>query len=147
MTGSGDSWAVIDASFAIRTVLFHPSQQVFQDAMARLVASGTRLVAPVLWIYETTSAITKAVRLGHLEAADGLRTMELLAGLEVELIPPDGIQNKKAFEWTLKLQRAAAYDSYYLALAETLGCDLWTADRKLANAVGQPWVLLVGAME
>ena len=27
-----------------------------------------------------------------------------------------------------------AYDSYYLALAESLKCDLWTADKKLYQA-------------
>jgi predicted nucleic acid-binding protein len=25
----------------------------------------------------------------------------------------------------------AAYDGYYVALAENLGCDLWTADERL----------------
>ncbi len=38
-------------------------------------------------------------------------------------------------------ERAAAYDSFYLAAAETLGCELWTADRRLVNDRGnQPWV-------
>jgi predicted nucleic acid-binding protein len=35
----------------------------------------------------------------------------------------------------------AIYDSYYLALAEQRGCDLWTADTKFFNAVkGHPRV-------
>jgi hypothetical protein len=34
----------------------------------------------------------------------------------------------------------AAYDSFYLGLAERLGCELWTADRRLRNAVDLPWV-------
>ncbi|MFQ5613908.1 MAG: type II toxin-antitoxin system VapC family toxin [Anaerolineae bacterium] len=38
------------------------------------------------------------------------------------------------------MKRAAAYDSYYLALAETLGCELWTADRRLHNIVDLPWL-------
>ena len=32
-----------------------------------------------------------------------------------------------------------------LALAEALGCDLWTADRRLARAVDVGWVRVVGA--
>ena len=45
-----------------------------------------------------------------------------------------------AYDWTLRLRRAAAYDSFYLALAETLGVDLWTTDRRLRTAVDLPWV-------
>ena len=30
----------------------------------------------------------------------------------------------------------------YLALTESLGCELWTADRRLCNAVDLPWVRL-----
>ncbi len=32
----------------------------------------------------------------------------------------------------------------YLAVAATLGCDLWTGDRRLVNAVNAPWVRWVG---
>jgi len=33
----------------------------------------------------------------------------------------------------------AAYDAHYLALAEWLGGEFWTADRRLAQAVGYTW--------
>jgi len=38
--------------------------------------------------------------------------------------------------------RPTAYDAHYLALAEMLGCEFWTADRRLYNAVKEelPWV-------
>jgi hypothetical protein len=35
-------------------------------------------------------------------------------------------RDARAFAWTLRLDRAAAYGSFYLALAEELVCDLWT---------------------
>jgi hypothetical protein len=41
------------------------------------------------------------------------------------------------------LDRAAAYDSFYLALTESLGRELWTADRHLCSAVALPWVRCV----
>jgi predicted nucleic acid-binding protein len=45
-----------------------------------------------------------------------------------------------------KFDRPAAYDSHYLALAEMLGCELWTGDRRLYNAVKDelPWVKWLG---
>ena len=35
-----------------------------------------------------------------------------------------------------QLQQGAVYDAHYLALAESLGCDLWTADARFSRAAG-----------
>jgi len=35
--------------------------------------------------------------------------------------------------WELRAN-VTAYDAAYIALAEILNCELWTADQKLANA-------------
>jgi len=39
----------------------------------------------------------------------------------------------------------ASYDAYYLALAEQLGAEFWTADRRLSRAVQShlDWVHLI----
>ena len=92
-------------------------------------------VAPVLWIYETTSAIAKAVHFDQLNENQGRQGLEQLDALGVKLFIPDIDQNRIAFDWTLRLKRASAYDSFYLALALALECDLWTADSKLFNAL------------
>ena len=46
--------------------------------------------------------------------------------------------------WELAQQydRPTAYDASYLALAESAGCELWTADGRLVKAVGEtlPWL-------
>ena len=45
-----------------------------------------------------------------------------------------------------RFNRPQAYDSHYLALAEMLGLELWTADERLYNAVKDalPWVKWLG---
>lgn len=83
------------------------------------------------------------VHFGHLSATTGRDSLHLAYQLGIELIPPNEEQALKALAWTDRLKRVAAYDSFYLALAETLDCELWTIDKKLANAVAQPWVRLV----
>jgi predicted nucleic acid-binding protein len=35
----------------------------------------------------------------------------------------------------VKLNRAAAYDCFYLAIAEALGADFWTADQRLYRSL------------
>ncbi len=95
-------------------------------------------------IYELTSALSKGVPFGALTEGKAEHALQLLRDLGVQLVPPDRAQVDRAFIWTRRLNRAAAYDSFYLALAEELGSDLWTADRRLVNAVDLPWVRLAG---
>ncbi len=135
---------VVDASFAFRLLLPNPQQDALQSLVEGWLLEGYQLVAPTLWLYELTSALCKIVRSGELEPEEGERALALIQGLGVELIPPDDEQAHSAFEWTIRLDRAAAYDSFYLALAERLGCMLWTADRRLCNAVDLPWVRCAG---
>jgi len=43
-----------------------------------------------------------------------------------------------------QVKRNISIDSFYLALAEKLNCELWTADLRLVDAISQPWVRLAG---
>ena len=136
---------VVDASLVFRLLLPGSHQAEVQSLVARWLADGYEMHAPSLWAYELTSALCKTVHFGQVTAEEGARTLALALRLGVRLVVPDDGLVRRAFAWTLRLERAAAYDSFYLALAEELGCDLWTADRRLARAVGLPWVRAAGA--
>jgi predicted nucleic acid-binding protein len=124
---------VIDASVALKAVLPNP----LQARCLGLVQTFAEMqpIAPALWAYETTSAIAKAVHFREITEKEARLVLEKLDGLGVRLFVADGEQNEAAFEWTLKLKRASAYDSYYLALAQALECAFWTADRRLFNSL------------
>ncbi|MCB0135046.1 MAG: type II toxin-antitoxin system VapC family toxin, partial [Caldilineaceae bacterium] len=79
--------------------------------------------------------------------ASAWQALELSSEIAIALISPDDELVRQAYAWTLRLKRAAAYDSFYLALAQRLGCELWTVDHKLFKAVGAPWVRYVGSAE
>jgi predicted nucleic acid-binding protein len=131
---------VVDASFTFRLVLPGPQQDPFRSFVAGWLRDGHMLCAPTLWIYEMTSALCKAVHFGELTPEEGKRTLVLAQTMAIQLIPPDDDQVGLALDWTIRLNRAAAYDSFYLALAETLQCEMWTADQRLQNAADQSWV-------
>jgi predicted nucleic acid-binding protein len=131
---------VVDASLTFRLVLPGPQQDPFSSLLAGWLRDGHVLYAPTLWLYEMTSALCKTVHFGELTPEEGQRALVLAQKLGIQLIPPDDDQADLAFNWTIQLNRAAAYDSFYLALAETLQCEMWTADQRLHNAAGQPWV-------
>jgi predicted nucleic acid-binding protein len=129
-----DGTVIIDASVAIKAILPNPLQGHCR-ALVQTFAE-VQPVAPALWAYETVSAISKAVHFEQLTEDEGRQTLEKVAMLGIQLFVPDIEQNRIAFDWTLRLKRASAYDSFYLALAQALECDFWTADKRLYNALG-----------
>jgi predicted nucleic acid-binding protein len=126
-------------------ILPGPQRDAFRSQMDRWQEGGYALCAPALWVYEMTSALSKAAFFGQLGAEDAEEALSVLDDLPIQLVHPDAQQCRDAFTWTRRLNRAAAYDSFYLALAESLGCELWTADQRLCHAIDRPWVRLAGA--
>jgi predicted nucleic acid-binding protein len=133
---------VVDASLAIRLILPDPRRSTLRALLERWLHEGNELFAPDLWLYEMTTALCKAAFFGFVTAEEADSSLALVSELAIQLVAPDAELARSAFAWTSRLRRAAAYDSFYLALAESLDCELWTADRRLHNAVGLPWVQL-----
>lgn len=131
---------VVDASFMIKLILPNSEQMRCRELMAEWVQPGVNLYAPTLWLYEMTSALTKAIHFDILTEAEGRQALALAQALDLQLIHPDNTLVELAYDWTRRLNRAAAYDSFYLALSESLSAEFWTADKRLANAVSVPWV-------
>ncbi len=55
--------------------------------------------------------------------------------------------HERAIDLAVELNQRLAYDCHYLALAETLDCDFWTADRPFyqASQESYPRVRWIGA--
>ncbi len=131
---------VIDAGLAFRMIVPNPAQTELRGLLADWRKRASVLLAPTLWLYEMTSSITKAVHFKVITQDEGRQALVLANRLEVRLVPPDAALALAAYDWTRRLNRAAAYDSFYLALAESLACELWTADARLQAAAGLSWV-------
>jgi predicted nucleic acid-binding protein len=137
------SYVVLDAGFVFKSLIPNPQRTQILQMLLQWKQERRVFCAPSLWLYELTSILTKMTHFDELTEQDAQDSLAAGLDLGVELIVPDAEQTKKAFLWTRRLKRVAAYDSFYLALAESLGCDLWTVDKKLVNAAGQTWVKLV----
>ena len=135
---------VVDASFTLKLILPGLQQERSRQLVRRWEEARYTLCAPTLWLYEITSALGKAVHFNMLASEEGRKALQLAQQLDLRLIQPDDNQTQLAFDWTLRLNRAAADDSFYLSLAETLAAEFWTADKRLYNAVNTPWVHYVG---
>lgn len=134
--------ACIDASFAIAMVITDPASAAAHAKWEELIATSEELYAPPLFFAETTSVLRLRVHIGNVPMVEGERAFARLLDLRVRQWDPPDLQ-RRAWALAARYARPRAYDAQYLAVAEQLGCHLWTADRRLANAVREPWVRLL----
>jgi predicted nucleic acid-binding protein len=124
---------VFDASVAIPLLLVEVFSPQARALLHEAELSGDTVVAPKLLEYEISNALCKAVRRGLINANDAMLRLELFDALPITLLA--GSVHHRALEIALRYNLPAAYDAHYLALAERLGCDFWTADERLVNAL------------
>lgn len=90
------------------------------------------VAAPDLVDVETVSVLRKRWLAGTVTYERFAAAVGDLAQLDLERYPALRFM-RRAFEFRANV---TAYDSAYVALAEELGCDLLTADQRLAGAAG-----------
>ena len=127
------SEVVIDASLAIKWVV---KEVHSTEAMALLRTWEQRQVSRVVpsWFAcEVANGLYKRVLRSGLLLG---RAQANLEGILNEVVVRDfePALSKRALELALRFKRPASYDAHYLALAEHLGREFWTADAKLWNA-------------
>lgn len=125
------SYLVIDANVAVRSIL--SAADNLDSFWEKVDQENATPCAPRLWLSETASAIRSLVfqkAISADEAEDVLRTIH---GLRVEIINEDEELSLRALELAGKLGQSKAYDAFYLALAEKLAAEFWTADKRLFN--------------
>jgi len=112
--------------------------------------AGTELHAPLLLEYEVASVMRKAVVAGWMSTGEAAEAMRDMLALNIRRLPPTSELHKIALQWAERLGQSKAYDAHYLALAEQLKAELWTADRRLVNGArqaGAAWVHWIGENE
>jgi predicted nucleic acid-binding protein len=139
------SWTCLDAGIVVR-LFTEPTNQEIQSLWRRWLSGDRHLTAPTLIRYEISNALFRTLRRDGLDALAIDRTIRAAFALPIQLHRDDDL-HREAVGIAFRFALAAAYDAHYLALAERLDADFWTADKKLANAVGTalPWVHLVGS--
>jgi predicted nucleic acid-binding protein len=138
---------VVDANITLGLFLRLPYSEKAEQWMLAHRAERSSIAVPLLWEYECVSGLRKAIVLGQITPEDAERMVHLLHQMEFHRVPPTADLHRSALKWAEKVGQSKTYDAHYLALAEELGSDLWTADRRLADAgnrAGAAWIHWIG---
>ena len=136
---------VVDASVALKWRLKDEEATAQADALLDDFLSGSlALLAPTLFDYEIANALYVAVIRDRLTEDDALIALRDFQQYDIQRVPFRELQ-KQTFKLAYQ-HRRSAYDSAYMALAQSENLWLYTGDKKLANAVGNalPWVQWIG---
>lgn len=125
---------VVDANLGAGAVLSIRGLEKVPALFVRWGGEKRDLYAPDWWWAEVASVISQHVfqKLISLERAH--RVMDDLKLLAVNIVSIDHEMLHNALNWSCKIGQSKVYDSIYLALAEQLNAELWTADKRLVNA-------------
>ncbi|MEA2267343.1 MAG: hypothetical protein QOE27_2926 [Solirubrobacteraceae bacterium] len=115
---------VLDASAAVLALL--------NDGDARRAVAEESAAVPHLADSEVAHALRAQALRGRLTPEQARDALGLWARLGVRRFPAVGLLPRI---WELRVN-LSAYDATYVALSEALGCDLVTADARLAQAPG-----------
>lgn len=126
---------VLDANILIAYGLSdEPLHAQAMQFLKYCAGSITYIHAPQLFRSEITAVMRKAVYVQRLSHSHGSSILANLLVYPIQYHEDDRLLHR-AYELADKFNRPRAYDSQYLALAERLNCEFWTADERLFNAV------------
>lgn len=124
----------IDASLLIKLLVDEDLSEQADHLRQAWAAAGVERCAPSLIDYEIVSALGQKVRRGTLSA--DLAGQLLALALEEQLVNIDSNDlHKSAQRLAIRLDIPSTYDAHYLAVAEELDCEFWTADERLYNTI------------
>lgn len=143
-----NGYVVVDASLAIKWVLKEPYAEQALALAEKWAVAGTRPSAPCLLLVEATNVLHRRAMLGHISLSQARQLLAGLLDMGIEIRESPQI-HFRAMELAQELQRPAVYDTHYLALADILGCELWTADERFFNSVKerQPRIRWLGELK
>jgi predicted nucleic acid-binding protein len=134
---------VVDTSIVLKWVLDEPDSATALALLTEWINKEIVVRAPALLTYEVANALFQRVRKREMTADEARQALE-------DVLFPELILNfveytelsKRAILLAQQYNLPATYDAHYLALAEQVKCEYWTADTRLYYAVKDklPWV-------
>jgi predicted nucleic acid-binding protein len=135
-----------DASVGIKWILDEERSDRARALNSTAIRTGEIIVAPPLLPIEVTNILRQRMRTREaLSLDEASQHLDDFLAFPIEYHNPAGL-HYQALVLADALGLPATYDAHYLALAEQLGCELWTDDQRLIRQVATslPFVRWIG---
>lgn len=126
-------FVVVDASVAFKWLVEEEHSDKATALTRHWDDEGTQVAAPHLLPFEVANVLHRRVVGGEITVTVAADLIQDLMSLGVVLHETPSL-HRRALELASGLRQGAVYDACYLVLADSLGCDLWTADRRFYQA-------------
>lgn len=139
----------VDASILLKWLVPEEDSTQALALFNRLIDSGATIVEPLLCLYEVPSALRRKVskrQLSEIEASEALSKWSFLSA-QFNISTEERRRVQRAWDIASSHRLGRVYDSIYLALAEELGADCWTADARFHSSVSSDFPRLRSLVE
>jgi len=139
---------VADASIALKWVVREPYSTEARLLLGATLDANQAVIVPRLLPFEVLDSIYQRLRRGGVSVEQGKQLWAAFLAFPFDFVGLLGL-HERALEIADAFGPRAAYDAHYVALAEALGCDLWTDDQRLLRALGGalPFVRWIGGYQ
>ncbi|MEX2598128.1 MAG: type II toxin-antitoxin system VapC family toxin [Dehalococcoidia bacterium] len=128
------AFVVIDSSIALKLLLQEHDSAQATELLDRWRWASVLPAAPFLLPIEVTNALYQHVKKDEVSFEQAVRLLDRLLSTGIELVARPNLHHR-ALEIAAQFKQGAVYDAHYLALAEALDCEMWTADARFFRAM------------
>lgn len=138
---------VVDASVALKWLLEEEYSEQATVLLEDRLQAGTAVVGPPHLPAEVANALYRRMQRGEnsITRSEAEEALSKFLALPIQIVGSPELYTR-AFAFALQVGLSSLYDSIYVVLAELLGTELWTDDRRLLNTLAEmtPWVRSIG---
>lgn len=124
----------VDSNLVIKLALDEEASRLAREQWERWRKDDAEVVAPPLLLYEITATLRNRVHRDILPLDEARDALGELLRLPISLIDLADL-HERAWELATHFNQPTAYDANYLAVAQSLNCQFWTADGRLYVSV------------
>lgn len=148
MLNSIKSLVCVDSSLVLPLVVEHPLSDAVLQRWQIWKTENRRFIAPTLLHYELVNVLHRYCRAGFFSQNVARVSLKAALAQPIALYDDDAL-HYEASVLAATHNLPASYDAHYLALAQRMRADFWTADQPLYNSVhaALPWVNLLQEVE
>ena len=125
----------VDSSVAAKWILPETHGDLALALVTDAASSGAAIIAPSLLPYEVANILRKRMLRESMPLAVADDLFAEFLDYAVDLTEAS-LLTRRALAIADRFGLPAVYDAHYLALAEQVGCNLWTDDQRLLRQVG-----------